>query len=189
MTMSGDHNEAFAPLDLRTTTRDITDQTTGQTKTREIADRTPNTEDVVCSSRGCASIALAIKPDSKECTDSHDQAVPAKLKCERLNDSDGKSQETVSKLPIRKRPVRTDHKHMDESDKTLREPPKKVVKTESSPSPAKAPKFNRVRNGLQAETQQVVPCPVPGGAQSDTSLTPATCESQLLFLVACLMHL
>lgn len=175
MTMSGVHTEASAPLDLRTTTRDITDRTTRQT--RETADRTPKVEEVECTSRGCVSLASSMKQDSKECTDS--QAVPPTLN-ERLNDSDGKSPETTSKLPIRKRPVRTDHKPLDESERTVGEPPSQVLNTDSSPSPAKVPKRSSVRNGLNAETQQVVPSPLSRGAQSDTQLAPTTpCESEL----------
>lgn len=179
MTMSGVHNEASAPLDLRTTTRDITDRTTRQTKAREIAERTPKIEEVECTSKGPASRAPAIKPDSKECKDSHGQAtLRSKVKCERLTDSDRKSPETTSKLPIRKRPVRPDHKPLDESDSIVTEPPGKVLKADSTPSPAKVPKCSKVRNGLNAETQQFVPSPVPGGAQSDVQLAPTmpSCE-------------
>ncbi|XP_026781745.3 B-cell lymphoma 3 protein [Pangasianodon hypophthalmus] len=176
MTMSGVHTEASAPLDLRTTTRDITDRTTGQTKTREIVDRTPKIEEVECTSRGSPSFSSAIKPGSKECKDSHGQAfLPSNVKCERLTDSDGKWPETsTSKLPIRKRPVRQDHKPLDQSESTVGEPPAKVLKTDSSPSPAKVPKCSRVRNGLNAETRQFVPSPVPAGAQSDLHLAATT---------------
>lgn len=180
MTMSGVHTEASAPLDLRTTTRDITDRTTRQTK---IVDRTPKIEEVECSSRGSPTLSPAIKPGSKEFKDSHGQAtVASEVKCERLTDSDGKSPETcTSKLPIRKRPVRTDHKPLERSESTVGEPPGKVLKTDSSPSPAKVPKCSSVRSGLNAETQQFVPSPVPGGAHSDLQLVPTTpCESELL---------
>ncbi|KAM9488368.1 B-cell lymphoma 3 protein [Clarias gariepinus] len=173
MTMSGVHTEASAPLDLRTTTRDITDRTTRQSKTR---DRTPSVEEVECSSKGSPSLSHAIKPENRESSDIHEQTiVQSKVKCERLTDSDGKSPETsTSKLPIRKRPVRPDHKPLDQAESTVGEPPAKVIKTDSSPGLAKAPKCSGVRNGLEAETQQFVPSPDPGGAQSIIQLTPAT---------------
>lgn len=179
MTMSGVHNEASAPLDLRTTTRDIADRTARHTKTREIVDRTPKIEEVECTSRESASLAFAIKPHSM---DTHGQTVvSSNVKCERLTDCDGKSPETTSKLPIRKRPVRPDHKPLDTSESTVGESPSKILKTNSRPSPAKVPKCSSARNGLKAETQQFVPSPLPGGAQSDIQLAPTTpsCESEL----------
>lgn len=163
--MSGAHTEASAPLDLRTTTRDITDRTTGQSKTR-----TPKIEEVEeCTSRGSPSLSSAIKPGSK---DSHGQT---QVKCERLTHSDAKSPETsTSKLPIRKRPVRTDHKPQEQSENR---------KTDSGPSPAKVPRCSSVCNGLNAEAQQFAGSPVPGGAHSDTQLTPSNpCESEELIL-------
>lgn len=174
MTMSGAHTEASAPLDLRTTTRDITDRTTRQSKTREIVDRTPKIEEVECTSRGSPSLSSAIKPGSKECKDGHGQT---KVKCERLTHSDAKSPETsTSKLPIRKRPVRTDHKPQEQSESR---------KTDSGPSPAKVSKCSSVRNGLNAETQQFAGSPVPGGAHSDIQLAPSTpCESELILFDA-----
>ncbi|KAF5899383.1 B-cell lymphoma 3 protein, partial [Clarias magur] len=173
MTMSGVHTDASAPLDLRTTTRDITDRTTGQSKTR---DRTPSVEEVECTSKGSPSLSPAIKPGNRESSDGHEQAiVPSKVKCERLADSDGKSPETsTSKLPIRKRPVRPDHRPLDQAESTVGEPPAKVIKTDSSPGLANAPRCTGARNGLEAETQQFVPSPAPGGAQNNIQLTSAT---------------
>lgn len=177
MTMSGVHTDASAPLDLRTTTRDITDRTTRQTKTREIVDRTPKIEEVACTARGSHSFSPTIKPDGDECKDSHRQA---KVKCERPTDSKSPVSST-SKLPIRKRPVRPDHKPLEKTECTVDEPPAKVLKTDSCPSPAEVPKCSSVRSGLNAETQLSVPSPLPGGAQSEIQLAQATspCESEL----------
>ncbi|TSK34889.1 B-cell lymphoma 3 protein [Bagarius yarrelli] len=179
MTMNGVHNEASAPLDLRTTTRNITDRTTKQSKTPEAIDRTPKNEEVESTSRRSLIPFPAIQQGSKECKDSQCQAV----KCERLTDSDGKSPDTpTSKLPIRKRPVRPDHKPLDQGQSNGLEPPVKVVKTDSNPCPAKVPKCT---NGLNVESQQFIPSSIPGGAQSDiqrAQTTPAYytfCQSQL----------
>ncbi|KAK3551657.1 hypothetical protein QTP70_020862 [Hemibagrus guttatus] len=161
MTMSGVHTEASAPLDLRTTTRDITDRTTRQTKTQDVVDRTAKIEEVECPSRGSPSLSLAIKLGSKKCKDNHDQAiVSSTVKSERLTDSGGKSPETsTSKLPIRKRPVRPDHKPLEQTESTVGEPPAKVLKTDSSPSPAKVPKCSSVRNAKA--NIQLAPTPAP----------------------------
>lgn len=182
--MSGVHTETSAPLDLRTTTRDITDRTTRQTGTQDVVDRSAKIEEVECSSKGSPSLSPAIKLGSKECNDNHDQAIVlSKVKSERLTDSDGKSPETsTSKLPIRKRPVRPDHTPVDKTESTVGEPPAKILKTDSSPSLVKVPKCSSVRNGLSAETKQCFPSPLPGGAQKDIQLapTPQSCKSTFL---------
>ncbi|XP_027005319.1 B-cell lymphoma 3 protein [Tachysurus fulvidraco] len=174
MTMSGVHTETSAPLDLRTTTRDITDRTTRQTETQDVVDRSAKIEEVECSSKGSPSLSPAIKLGSKECKDNHDQAIAlSKVKSERLTDIDGKSPEiSTSKLPIRKRPVRPDHTPVDRTESTVGERPAKILKTDSSPSLVKVPKCSSVRNGLSAETKQCFPSPLPGGAQNDIQLAP-----------------
>ncbi|KAF7708676.1 B-cell lymphoma 3 protein homolog [Silurus meridionalis] len=172
MTMSGVNTEASTPLDLRTTTRDITDRTTGPTRT-QVEDRTPKSEEVECTSRGSPSLSPAIKPDSKACKDSP-AIVPSKVKCEGLAASVAKSPESsTSKLPIRKRPVRPEHKPPEQTESTAVEPPVKILKTDLSPSPAIESKCISVCRELNAESQQLVPNPVPGAVHSDFQTSPS----------------